>query len=240
MKALLCCLLLLASASALGKPVSTVELGPGEVATVRTALGHSTLIDIGRRPRAVVVGDQDAFRVEYVGNRIAIKPLVEGVRTNLFISTAYEDFQVVLAVGAVEQADFLVRLSRRGPEAAMQVHEPPPRCAPIDARGGLQVAVHTLRRVGRLIEAKFSVRASQPVTFEPEQIAVVAGKRDVVIETLQLERLAVDWQPTLGAVTFSMDGLNRKARVILRFSTPTSKVPLEVPLRWTDHECLKA
>ena len=90
--------------------VRTVEVKKDQIVTVRTALGVATIIQVPDRPNSLVVGDQTAFKVEYLDQAITIKPLNGGARSNLYIYTDYRRFNVQLVSGPESVADYVVYL----------------------------------------------------------------------------------------------------------------------------------
>lgn len=90
--------------------VRTVEVKKDQIVTVRTALGVATIIQVPDRPNSLVVGDQSAFKVEYLDQAITIKPLHGGARSNLYIYTDYRRFNVQLVSGPEISADYVVYL----------------------------------------------------------------------------------------------------------------------------------
>ena len=93
--------------------IRTVSAGRSEVITIHTSMGYSTLLDFGVRPKGVIVGDQDAFKVEYTSMGIALKPVVKNARTNLLVSTENGDFRFLVISGAATKADFVVNVRSR-------------------------------------------------------------------------------------------------------------------------------
>jgi hypothetical protein len=81
-----------------------------QIATVRTAIGIATIIQVPDRPNSIVVGDQSAFKVEYLDQAITIKPLRGGARSNLYIYTDYRRFNVQLVTAHESIADYVVYL----------------------------------------------------------------------------------------------------------------------------------
>lgn len=75
----------LLSVAAFAKTARTINLNTNAVPTIRCALAHSTLLRFASRPTSIVAGDQDAFKIEYVGPNVSIKPLVSDASTNLFV-----------------------------------------------------------------------------------------------------------------------------------------------------------
>ena len=90
--------------------VRTVEVKKDQIVTVRTALGVATIIQVPDRPNSIVVGDQSAFKVEYLDQAITIKPLHGSARSNLYIYTDYRRFNVQLLSGSESAADYVVYL----------------------------------------------------------------------------------------------------------------------------------
>lgn len=90
--------------------VRTVEVKKDQIVTVRTAIGVATIIQVPDRPNSIVVGDQNAFKVEYLDQAITIKPLHGGARSNLYIYTDYRRFNVQLVTTVETAADYVVYL----------------------------------------------------------------------------------------------------------------------------------
>lgn len=90
--------------------VRKVEVTQDQIVTVKTALGIATIIQVPDHPNSIVVGDQAAFKVEYLDQAITIKPLRGGARSNLYVYTDYRRFNVQLVTGAEASADYVVYL----------------------------------------------------------------------------------------------------------------------------------
>ena len=103
-------LLIPLSADAAPTKVRRIALAPDDIATVRTALGIATIIQVPDRPNSVVVGDLEAFKVEYLDQAITIKPLHSGVKSNLYVYTDYRRFNVQLVSSGGDTADYVVYL----------------------------------------------------------------------------------------------------------------------------------
>ncbi|MBK8204914.1 MAG: TrbG/VirB9 family P-type conjugative transfer protein [Bdellovibrionales bacterium] len=103
---------LLTSSTAFAKNVKTISIDESEVAQVRVSPGYSTLLQFDARPVQAIVGDQDSFKVEYVGNSIAIKPLMSGVSTNLFVMTEYGKFNFRISSGRGFEPDYILRVKK--------------------------------------------------------------------------------------------------------------------------------
>jgi len=101
----------------------TVALRDGDVAEVRTAIGYSTILEFETKPTSAVLGDQDAFKVEYIGSSLAVKPLVPSAKTNLFVFTDYDRFNLKLVTGSRDAGDYLVKIRQKKAEVQSQAFE---------------------------------------------------------------------------------------------------------------------
>jgi hypothetical protein len=103
------CFIVLAFATAKAD-VRHVEAKKDQIIAVKTAVGIATIIQVPDRPTSVVIGDQSAFKVEYLDRAITIKPLIPNARTNLYIYTDWQRYNIKLVPTDKNQADFVVYL----------------------------------------------------------------------------------------------------------------------------------
>jgi hypothetical protein len=101
--------------------VRKIEVKADQIVTVKTAIGIATIIQVPDRPNSIVVGDQAAFKVEYLDQAITIKPLHGGAKSNLYIYTDYRRFNVQLVTAGEPAADYVVYLEnpREKPRASL-------------------------------------------------------------------------------------------------------------------------
>lgn len=92
--------------------VRRVQTQNDQIVQVKTAIGIATIIQVPDRPNSIVVGDQNAFKVEYLDQAITIKPLQIGAKSNLYIYTDYRRFNVQLVSGGQAAADYVVYLEQ--------------------------------------------------------------------------------------------------------------------------------
>ncbi|MEQ1664560.1 MAG: TrbG/VirB9 family P-type conjugative transfer protein, partial [Bdellovibrionales bacterium] len=92
--------------------VNELKLKPNEVGTIHTSVGYSTVIQLSQKPLNVVLGDQSAFRIEFIGDNITIKPIRSGATSNLFIFTQNDRFNLTVKSGASNIVDYVVRIRR--------------------------------------------------------------------------------------------------------------------------------
>ena len=96
---------------AFGKGVRTIEATEDTIISVKTALGYSTVLSFSTKPNSAILGDQDSFKLEYVGNSITLKPLIAHATSNLFVFTPYERFNITLKTGTPLEADYHLKLT---------------------------------------------------------------------------------------------------------------------------------
>jgi hypothetical protein len=203
-------LLAVLATTAVAKPTRTVELSETDIGQVNASVGYSTIIQFDARPTSAVLGDQDAFKVEYVGNSLTIKPLIPGARTNLFVFTDYERFSFRLVTGASSQVDYVVAVKRKRSKSTSSFYD--------DASYGEDVASEKMttitvnrtascRSTSLLVESYSYPKAKPWVVvhfavsqgakgkngfeFKPESLVLVKGKELVPIETIYLETAGI-------------------------------------------------
>ena len=84
--------LLLASSSFAN--VKTVTPKTDEILEIKTALGIATIIQVPDSVQQAIVGDQSAYRIEYVDKAVTIKPLRYGAKTNLYLFTQKRRYKI--------------------------------------------------------------------------------------------------------------------------------------------------
>lgn len=192
------------------KAPRTVELSESDVATVKTALGYTTLLNFDGRPTSVVLGDQDAFKAEYVGNGLAIKPLHGQAKTNLFVFTDYDRFNFRLVSGPTAEADYLLKIRRNSstgyPIGSKVEPEETTSTALIKKSvnrkagcGGVTLGVHAIAwpsskstlLVQFRAEATPSLVKKGELRFQPGDFEVWQDRRSLPIESLHLDRLVL-------------------------------------------------
>lgn len=106
--------------------VRRVAVLDDQVVVIKTAIGIATIIQVPDRPNSIVVGDQNAFKVEYLDQAITIKPIIPSAKSNLYIYTDYRRFNVQLVTSSEASADYVVYLENpkekqhKSPESWME------------------------------------------------------------------------------------------------------------------------
>jgi hypothetical protein len=222
------------------KKAKTLYLKEGETGDIKTAPGFSTILQFDARPTSVVVGDQDAFKVEYVGDGLTLKPLMPGVKSNLFVFTEYDRFNFRLVSTSSEQADYLVKVNR-GRSRSLVVESLAPTqisgpslddgrerkinktvmCKPLN----LHLDKMGLPPSGNYLVLTFRIRHSglsrwQEIAFSPGDIEVLQGKKLVPIENLYLDGMSFKGSKPMvrGTLILKRSDLKASDTALLGFS----------------------
>ncbi len=181
----------------------TLVLDDSEVAVIRTGIGYSTIIQFDARPTSAVLGDQDAFKVEYIGNSLTVKPVLPSSRTNLFAFTDYDRFNFKLETTRGSDVDYLVRVKKRQRKGVPQFTSggSSPSSIPLprkfihlsNKRQGvtLQVSDVAYSKADGVFVVSFSLMSAAPLVFEPGDIEILQDDKSISIENLYLDALSL-------------------------------------------------
>lgn len=70
--------------------------GQGQILHVKTSMNHLTVLEFGEPVTTLAVGDADSFQIERHEDKVFIKPLQQGISTNLFVWTASRELSYEL------------------------------------------------------------------------------------------------------------------------------------------------
>lgn len=170
--------------------VRNIEVMKDQVVTVRTSLGIATIIQVPDRPNSVVVGDLDAFKVEYLDQAITIKPLTGSAKSNLYVYTDWKRYNVELVTGSQQDADYVVYL--KNPKQKLSERLRWKKFTNILRNEGITL---TVSRLGKLLNelylVEFSLSSEKQVEFRPEWIWITQGDQHRPIRNLILSDLAL-------------------------------------------------
>lgn len=156
-------LLAAATCAVFGQKVETQPSDRKNILRIDTARDHLTVIELVDPVTMVAVGNPNAFSVERRENKVFLKPLDEGAKTNLFIWTATARYAYELVPApTVEQMHFAIDqapvLVSNTANSSTEANEPGPRlpaemltkAKPIplrgdrDSEGRIEVTLHEL------------------------------------------------------------------------------------------------
>ena len=125
-----------------------------QIRHIETSLNHLTVLEFGESVTTLAIADPDSFQVERHDDKVFVKPLREGVSTNLFVWTASRELSYELdPAGQLAAMDVLVRT------------EPAPK--PACQRAGFGRAVgrgDSQDRIARSYAGNDGSRECQPMT----------------------------------------------------------------------------
>lgn len=211
--------------------VRTVEVQKDQIVTVKTAIGVATIIQVPDHPTSLVVGDSEAFKIEYLDQAITIKPVRSNAKSNLYIYTDWRRFSVQLVTSTEAAADYIVYL--RGKQ-----EQPKPievvewaNVALFADSDGLKMSVG---RIGRLrsdyLFIEFSVLGRGDI--DPKWFWITQSGKSKAIHRLALSTLSLNQDGHLeGLLQLRLKDLNTRDSIhfeIRRKKNLTLKIPKEV------------
>jgi hypothetical protein len=169
-----------------------------QVVTVRTALGIATIIQVPDRPNSVVVGDQDAFKVEYLDQAVTIKPLQAKSKTNIYIYTDWKRYNVELVSGPEAMSDYVVYLENTKEKDPTTTSPTTDSTNWIEYKNSLKnddISLETKRLAklkNGLLLIEFTVHSDKKQIFKPEWIWLTQGGKTRSIHNLMLSSLELN------------------------------------------------
>ncbi len=215
------------------KGIRTLTISENEVAQVRVALGYSTLLQFDARPSQAIIGDQDSFKVEYAGNAIAIKPLVSGVSTNLFIVTEYDKFNFRITAGQGFEPDYVIRIKKKKEETKEFSSGLVTKTinAKVLKNGVLLrlISIASTKSNTSLIYSFEVAAKDKKIAFQPGDFEVLQAGHSLPIENIYLERLSLkQGQKIYGMILVRRDEVQRRLKTSLRFSLGANKDGIKI------------
>lgn len=208
--------------------VRKLYLKRDDIATVHTAVGIATLIQVPDRPTSVVIGDTNAFKVEYLESAITIKPLGHSVKSNLYIYTEGRRYSVSLVTAPQTSADYIVYLE---PEVK-PIEKPKERWRTfILSRISKELGIHVTRLgvAGDLLLAELSIGAKKDLVFKPEWVWLTQNGKTVPIQSLNLSDLKISGgQPFQLIVSFKRVDVQGVGHPLIEIRA-SEKITLKLP-----------
>lgn len=229
-------------------PTRTLLLNENDVGEIRTAIRYSTMLEFDSRPLSVILGDQDAFKVEYVGNSLTIKPILPSSQTNLFVMTDYEKFNFKLRMTNSERADYKVRVKKKAVKEdnknGTKLHFRKVKKTATSKNVVLELSSIATPKSKDLYLITFSVgllgkNPMGDLSFKAEDFHVLQGKVEIAIDNLSLDALELtkDKPTAYGSLILRSADLKTSQRVTLLFSPETSGIkPLRITVQLSQNE----
>lgn len=197
-----------------------------QIVNVRTAIGVATIIQVPDKPNSVIVGDMNAFKVEYLDTAITIKPLSSRAKSNLYIYTDYRRFNVQLVTGAEASADYVVYLENQ--KSKTPVKRPGDRASSVrwkDLSRTLtnEATTFTTNRIGKgpggVLFIDFTLKSSKFEKMDPAVFWITQRNVTRTIHGLILSSLSITPKaPARGTIEILRSDLieNEPLRIELR------------------------
>jgi len=198
--------------------IRTVELKKDQIVTVNTALTVATIVQVPDRPLSVVVGDSEAFKVEYLDQAITIKPLSSSARSNLYIYTDYRRFDVALVTGSERSADYVVYLK---PKVTPPKKPEPITWIKVDrsfVADGILISVRRVAKAKDVALIEFGLSSKQRLRIDPAAFWLTSNTKTVPIENLTLSALETEKDRILsGLIEVKTGSLNPESILKLEY-----------------------
>lgn len=238
------------SSQSFARTIRTVDASEEKVVPINTAIGYSTVLQFNSKPLLAVLGDQDAFKLEYVGNSITLKPLLSHSRSNLFVFTVYEKFYFSLKTVPPADVDYVVKVSaaEKGYPVLMgsELGSPGPVPSAIHSRTlkkeahwkGYWLKVLSMSRIEGASPARpvvvyeFEVSSKlKPYSFSAAALGVKQAGQFLPIESLYLEstELKPKEMPQHGKVVLLLEDLKLSTPLSLIFAIPEHQLQILLP-----------
>ncbi len=94
---IMCAAILFYGTSLRAGSIRTLEMNDEKMKSIYLKMGQSTILRFHERPKKVVIGNQNYFQIEFIGNDVTIQP--QGpMSTNLFVYGKYHTYGFILRV----------------------------------------------------------------------------------------------------------------------------------------------
>ena len=147
-------LLLVSPSFSLAGKVSLLKTNDEKVPTIHLKMGRSTVIRFREKPQKIVVGNQNYFNIEFIGNDVTIQPQAM-VISNLFVYGKHRVYGFLLKVGGGEYDD-LVKVRWRSPSPLLRFKKKDQKTKAKLIEGDIHLTLKDklLLRVERIKQAK--------------------------------------------------------------------------------------
>lgn len=224
------------------KSMRTVRLSEKDMETVFVEPGYSTLIKFDSHPEPGLIGDQDAFKVEYMKNMVAVKPLLSRGQTNLFLFTKEGQFNFQLIAGRGRH-DNIVYAKTGASSPPSETAAPRPAVLVDDlltrkigkavAKGGVKLVLESIAtpisRTTLVLHILIEQTGPNAIKIEPKMLSITQGTKGIPIENVFLEsRLRKgNITPTSGLLLIRNQGLSARTPLKLDLLFPGKPLSLQ-------------
>lgn len=214
--------------------IRKVAIKTDDIITVKTALGIATIIHLPETIQSAIIGDQSGFKVEYLDRAVTIKPLRSEVKTNLYLITEKQRYNVRLVTLAQASADYIVYFKSPDLNSSLS------KWTKIDKSQQFDNVKLSIERIGLsnsgfiLIDARITTTSTQNLTLKPSDFEIKQGGSSKVINGLFLSDLKISkGKPILLGISLSKsDLISKKAVTVELKSRNIFSLTLDKELLW--------
>ncbi len=230
----------------IGKPsfalIRNVYPRPNSIETINTAVGIATIIEVPEAIESAIIGDSSAFEVQYLNNAVTIKPIRYGARTNLYLITKNERYNLRLQTVRQSAADYVVYIKDRSP--AQKIHwqrlDRVSRVQSIELRinkighspGGyvlLSGTYYSQSSINNMDDSSSDDGRSSPPKLWASDIWVYQDKKPIEIDTVYLSKMTGSKRsPIYFGISINKNKLHLREPLVLEIKG-THTVGVEVP-----------
>ena len=222
-------------------PTRTVYLNDSDLASIAVEVGFSTLLKFDSHPEPGLIGDQDGFKVEYLKNIVAIKPLVTRGQTNLFVFTkdGQFGFRLMASRGRHDNVVFVKPTKNRGPvgpttmKTTVEIDDLLTRKMGKKSRvGDFELTLESVATphsrstiiLKAVVNQSMKTKGSKPESVSIDNIAVLQGTKTIKIENAFFEKqIQKEGFRTNILILIRASDLNRKAQLKIVFAPRASQ-----------------
>jgi len=129
-----------------------------QIRHIETSLNHLTVLEFGEAVTTLAIGDPDSFQIERHEDKVFVKPLQQGVSTNLFVWTASRELSYELdPAGQFTAMDVLVRT-----EPAPKPH--------VNAQASTEPSDAEILKIASLVLTQ-AMMGVENITHDPQKLA---------------------------------------------------------------------
>ncbi len=227
------------------KSSRTARMSDGDLEPIYVEPGFSTIIKFDSHPEPGLIGDQDGFKVEYMKNLVAIKPLVSKAKTNLFIFTkdGQFNFQLIASRGKHDNVVYAKLGSDKNnfqpsnKKVVVSLDElSTKKINKIIQSENFKLSVESIAmpRSHATLVLKFAIQDKSGLKnskkVEPQSLSLYQGSTAIKIENVFLERKKQTSTEivTTGFILLRSDAINKKKNLTLKFTSSEKKNELQV------------
>lgn len=211
--------------------IRSVPLASNQILNINTALGIATIIQLQETIQSVIIGDQSGFKVEPLDKAITIKPLRWGAKTNLYLVTEKQRYNLKLHTDKQEIADFIVYIQMAKDESNILWRT-------FEKKVQVNSLTFELLKIGKsksgFILLSGRIRSKESQTIKPEQFWIYQGNQSKVINGLYLSSTSVTLKyPIEFGISLALSDLEEKKPIILELkSNPNLTLAIPADVLW--------